>query len=142
MTLHLQQPKRASEEKTEAVFEQFNCRQFVLDLKPAQFDSADVKRLREDLQVSRSFFASLIGVSVKTVQAWEQGKNRPQPVAARFMEEIPGIRWNRHRRPIAGVFPASRRDAATWSRSAAGTYRSGGAFKREVGGRFLVLSGV
>lgn len=80
--------KLESEGKNDAVFEQLNCRRFVLDLKPVQFDSADVKRLREDLQVSQSIFAGLIGVSVKTVQAWEQGKNPPQPVASRFMDEI------------------------------------------------------
>ena len=80
--------KLESEDKTDAVFEQLNFRRFVLDLKPVQFDSTDVKRLREDLQVSQSIFAGLIGVSVKTVQAWEQGKNLPQPVASRFMDEI------------------------------------------------------
>lgn len=80
--------KLESEEKTDVVFDQFNCRRFVLDLKPVQFDSTDVKRLREELQVSQSIFASLIGVSVKTVQAWEQGKNPPQQVASRFMDEI------------------------------------------------------
>ena len=80
--------KLESDRPTEAVFEQLNCRRYVLDLKPVQFGSEDVKRLREELQVSQAIFASLIGVSVKTVQAWEQGKNPPQQVASRFMDEI------------------------------------------------------
>ena len=33
-------------------------------------------------------FARFLGVSVKTVRAWEQGTNTPQEIACRLMDEI------------------------------------------------------
>lgn len=37
----------------------------------------EVRRIREDLSVSQGDFASLMGVSVDTVQNWEQGRRTP-----------------------------------------------------------------
>ena len=45
----------------------------VLELKPA-----DVKTIRRKLGVSQSEFALMIGVSVSTLQNWEQGRRRPE----------------------------------------------------------------
>lgn len=38
---------------------------------------ADIKRIRSDLHLSQSAFASLMGVSPRTLQEWEQGRREP-----------------------------------------------------------------
>jgi putative transcriptional regulator len=38
----------------------------------------DVKAVREKYQLSQSQFASLLGISVKTLQNWEQGRRIPR----------------------------------------------------------------
>ncbi|MBF0132827.1 MAG: helix-turn-helix domain-containing protein [Magnetococcales bacterium] len=43
-----------------------------------RFDNPDVKAIRENTGLSQSKFAYLIGVSLKTLQNWEQGKRDPQ----------------------------------------------------------------
>lgn len=43
---------------------------------------ADVKKTRERLHLSQSSFAALLGVSVRTLQDWEQGRRKPsRPVS-------------------------------------------------------------
>lgn len=37
----------------------------------------DVKQIREGYQLSQSEFAALLGVSIKTLQNWEQGRRTP-----------------------------------------------------------------
>lgn len=41
------------------------------------FEPEDVCAIREKLDLSQSEFALLIGVSVATLQNWEQGRRRP-----------------------------------------------------------------
>ena len=43
----------------------------------AEFASVDVKAVRLRLGKSQSAFARMIGVSVATLQNWEQGRRRP-----------------------------------------------------------------
>ena len=43
-----------------------------------EFKPDDVRKIRQDLDVSQSEFALLIGVSVATLQNWEQGRRRPE----------------------------------------------------------------
>ena len=38
----------------------------------------DVKHIREQYQLSQSQFAALLGISVKTLQNWEQGRRKPR----------------------------------------------------------------
>ncbi len=45
-------------------------RQFLLD-------NLDVKAIRENTGLSQNKFATIIGVSVRTLQNWEQGHRRP-----------------------------------------------------------------
>ncbi len=50
-------------------------------LKPGrvfQYDPMDIKSLRKKLHLSQSQFALLIGVSVNTLQNWEQGRREPR----------------------------------------------------------------
>jgi len=42
-----------------------------------QVDEADVKATREKTGLSQSRFALLLGVSLKTLQNWEQGRRHP-----------------------------------------------------------------
>ena len=42
------------------------------------FEPEDVRKIREKLQKSQSEFARMIGVSVSTLQNWEQGRRQPE----------------------------------------------------------------
>ncbi|MCB0184894.1 MAG: helix-turn-helix domain-containing protein [Caldilineaceae bacterium] len=41
----------------------------------------DVKQIREQYELSQSEFAALLGVSIKTLQNWEQGRRTPHGTA-------------------------------------------------------------
>jgi putative transcriptional regulator len=75
-------------EKKESVNEKFNCRVVELVLRPTSYNAEMVKETRQLLNASQAVFARLLGVSIKTVRAWEQGINSPSDMAARFMDEI------------------------------------------------------
>jgi putative transcriptional regulator len=68
--------------------EQFTCRLVQLDLRTTDYGPDQVKETRKILNSSQALFARFLGVSVKTVRAWEQGVNAPKEVACRFMDEI------------------------------------------------------
>jgi putative transcriptional regulator len=38
----------------------------------------DIKMIREKLQVTQREFATMIGVSTRTLQNWEQGRRKPE----------------------------------------------------------------
>ncbi len=44
----------------------------------AVFNPADVRAIREKLHKSQSEFALMIGVSIATLQNWEQGRRKPE----------------------------------------------------------------
>ncbi len=51
------------------------------EAKPSRqytFEDIDVKSIREQIGLSQNKFAVTIGVSVRTVQNWEQGHRHPQ----------------------------------------------------------------
>jgi putative transcriptional regulator len=50
--------------------------------------SSGVRGIRERASLSQSEFADLIGVSVKTLQDWEQGRPRPTGPAAALLSII------------------------------------------------------
>ena len=68
--------------------ERFTCHKVVLDLQPTSYDADMVKETRKALGLSQALFAQFLGVSVNTVQSWEQGEKPPKPIACRFMDEI------------------------------------------------------
>jgi putative transcriptional regulator len=72
----------------EPISERFTCRTIVLKLRPAQYDAAMVQKTRELLGASQAVFAQFLGVSTRTVHAWEQEINTPSEMASRFMDEI------------------------------------------------------
>ena len=69
-------------------------------------DSRDVRHVREKLGISQGTFARLIGVSVNTVQNWEQGRRIPtgpaRVVDERLVEAMPYAR----RRLKSSAMPA------------------------------------
>ena len=52
----------------------------------AEFDPADVKAIRARLKKSQSEFAAMIGVSVSTLQNWEQGRRTPEGPARALLK--------------------------------------------------------
>jgi len=55
---------------------------------------APPRKIRARLQLSQAAFAGLMGVSVRTVQDWEQGKRKPSGPAAtllRIAEQRPQV---------------------------------------------------
>ena len=42
-----------------------------------EIEGPDVKRIRAHYKLSQSEFAALLGISVATLQNWEQGRRRP-----------------------------------------------------------------
>lgn len=75
-------------EKGEALSEKFTCSRVALELESTAYDPALVRATRRLLGTSQAVFAQFLGVSVKTVQAWESGTNTPSDLAGRFMDEI------------------------------------------------------
>lgn len=75
-------------ERGESVAERFTCRKVTLDLEPTSYDAEMIKSTRKLLGVSQPLFAKFLGVSVKTVRAWEQGVQEPNEMACRFLDEI------------------------------------------------------
>jgi len=43
-----------------------------------EINPPDIKMVRESLHVSQVEFAMMIGVSVRTLQNWEQGRRKPE----------------------------------------------------------------
>jgi putative transcriptional regulator len=50
-------------------------------------DVPDVKIIRENYDLSQTEFAALLGISVKTLQNWEQGRRNPRG-AARVLLQV------------------------------------------------------
>lgn len=63
--------------------------------KATTIDAPDVAEIRAAYELSQSQFAALLGISVRTLQNWEQGRRSPQGpaqvllrVAARHPEAV------------------------------------------------------
>jgi putative transcriptional regulator len=48
----------------------------------------DAKAIRERLGLSQSRFAAIIGVSVRTIQNWEQGRREPEGPAKALLRVV------------------------------------------------------
>jgi len=51
----------------------------------ASADAADIAAMRADRRLSQREYAEMLGVDVRTLQNWEQGRNRPDPAAVSLM---------------------------------------------------------
>jgi putative transcriptional regulator len=59
---------------------------------PREFRAEEIKGIRNSLGMTQAFFADFMGVSQKTVEAWESGRNTPEGPARRilsFVQEDP-----------------------------------------------------
>jgi len=75
-------------ERSDRISDRFTCRKVDLDLQPETYTPEKVRTTRGILRASQPIFAQFLGVTVRTVRAWEQGTNTPSDMACRFMDEI------------------------------------------------------
>jgi len=66
-----------------------SARKIKLSIKPvAAFNTEDIKRIRRKTGLSQVMFAGSMGVSAKTVEAWENGRNKPEGASRRLLEIV------------------------------------------------------
>lgn len=53
-----------------------------------EMSAEEIKKLRLRLRLSSGMFASVMGVSEKTVEAWERGTNKPSGSSLRLMNML------------------------------------------------------
>ncbi len=54
--------------------------------KVPRYQSKQIKEIRNKLNLTQAVFAEILGVSIKTVEAWESGKNVPNGPAQRILD--------------------------------------------------------
>jgi len=60
-----------------------------LTIKPvADYSNDDIKEIRQKTGLSQVTFAGSLGVSPKTVEAWENGRNKPDGASRRLLEIV------------------------------------------------------
>ena len=72
----------------QSLSERYTMRTVELSLEPREYGPEEVQKVRQLLRASQGVFAKLLGVSVKAVQAWEQGNNPPPRMARRLLDTI------------------------------------------------------
>jgi putative transcriptional regulator len=66
--------------------ETYSLKRRVVTVSPVKKYCADeIKSIRQETGLSQKLFAGYIGVSPKTVEAWEAGTNRPSGAASRIL---------------------------------------------------------
>ena len=65
--------------------ERHDLRTTVRAAAPKPMNKQEIIKLREQLKLSQPLFAGLLNVSVKTVQAWEQGLRQPSDAALKLL---------------------------------------------------------
>ena len=65
--------------------ERKDLRTTILPKPPAAMKQQDIIQLREKLNQSQAVFAATLNVSIKTVQAWEQGLRVPSDAALKLL---------------------------------------------------------
>jgi putative transcriptional regulator len=65
------------------------ARKTKLTIKPVDtFNTNEIKRIRQKTDMSQVMFARSLGVSPKTVEAWENGRNKPEGASRRLLEVV------------------------------------------------------
>ncbi len=72
-------------EAVEDVKEKKLPRRVVTVLPVKEYQAEEVKAIRNKTGLSQKLFAGYMGVSDKTVEAWESGKNHPSGAASRIL---------------------------------------------------------
>ena len=66
-----------------------NVKTNTISISPVpEFEAAEIKQIRNTLGMTQVLFAGFMGVSKKTVEAWESGRNRPDGPARRILEML------------------------------------------------------
>ena len=50
-----------------------------------EFTASEIKAIRKNAGMTKVLFAKYLGVSLKTVEAWESGRNQPNGAACRML---------------------------------------------------------
>ncbi|GHS89054.1 transcriptional regulator [Campylobacterota bacterium] len=66
---------------------ELEARTMVVERKPT-VSQAEVKRIRKEIGLTQAKFALSLGVSHKTVEAWERGQNKPSGASLRLLEIV------------------------------------------------------
>ncbi len=73
----------------DAQSEKPTLKRHTVTVEPVKIFKADeVKKIRNSTGMSQKIFASYMGVSDKTVEAWEAGTNHPSGAASRLLSMI------------------------------------------------------
>ena len=86
-------------------------------------DETDIKRIRENYRLSQGQFAALLGISVATLQNWEQGRRVPKGAASVLLKvaaKHPDAVWD----VVKPVFSQSATKARGTARTARGARTS------------------
>ncbi|MEO6391488.1 MAG: type II toxin-antitoxin system MqsA family antitoxin [Pyrinomonadaceae bacterium] len=65
-----------------------DLRTTILPAPPPPLSKREIVKLRQRLSCSQSVFAAVLNVSIKTVQAWEQGNRVPSDAALRLLSIV------------------------------------------------------
>jgi len=66
-----------------------SARKTRLSIKPAiTFKNDDIRQIRQRTGLSQVMFAGSLGISPKTVEAWENGRNKPEGASRRLLEIV------------------------------------------------------
>jgi len=61
------------------------CKVSVREIPVPEYEVDDVVRTRKALNLTQSAFALVLGVSPRTVEAWEAGRNKPSGAARHLL---------------------------------------------------------
>ncbi len=69
--------------------EKVSARKHKVTIAPVEeFSNSEIKEVRESLKMTQVIFAQILGVSKKTVEAWESGINSPNGPAKRIISML------------------------------------------------------
>ncbi|NCO39838.1 MAG: hypothetical protein AUJ96_05825 [Armatimonadetes bacterium CG2_30_66_41] len=55
---------------------------------PKRYGRSEIRSVRRRLGATQAVFAEVLGVSPRTVQAWEQGQKKPSSLACRMLQVV------------------------------------------------------
>ena len=90
----------------DAKSEKKTLKRHVVTIEPIkEYEAKEIKEIRNKVGLSQRLFAGFMGVSNKTVEAWEKGTNKPSGAASRilsmmemdsnFIEHFPFVKFQK-----------------------------------------------
>ena len=78
-----------SEALEDAKSEEKELKRNTISIMPVKkYDAKEVQNIRKNTGLSQRLFAGYMGVSTKTVEAWEAGTNKPSGTASRILSML------------------------------------------------------